>query len=608
VKTGPTTVEKQRLHLINSSLASQALAPPLSDVEMGCAQRRFPDIGRKLTCRAPLERQKVHWEDSVLAGYARSTPNDLRTGLDTSYFTMVTEAFNEKYWSSEEVGVFGAPAEEGALPYSHFEANFGMFFALAIQLYESTLISDDSPFDRSVIDQGSNPIDLSASAQRGFTSFRTAHCALCHIGPVLTPVAIETNAILVESNPAAFGDLTFEISTTRNVITRTTVSGGPMLVDTGFANTGLLPEAWDPGLGGSDPFGNPLSFAAQYLQLLAGNPAGVVDPYVDEIRPCDFDLSLARNDALPHPIFFTQADGVLPQSQGTENCFRESGAFIPTPLAAAAELANPLNRKMRSADAGAMKIPTLRNVELTGPYMHNGGMATLDEVLEFYTRGGNFDTSSKHFAFVFDQAETRDPAVRADIIEFLKSLTDDRVRFERAPFDHPELWVPHGHVGDHEFTQGGNPLAGDLGEDEFLVVSAVGANGRQQPLQPFHQALSCVDDCDDVVLGGPPPPDPGPVDGLPLICVPEPDDSAAIALLVLMVLWARRASVRVRASQETGRSSSDSAQRRGRCRLSLTAPTPAMTTVSPTIANGESPGRFSASPTTMRSKSPPERV
>ena len=44
VKTGPGTVEKQRLHLINSSLASQALAPPLSDVEMGCAGAKVPPI------------------------------------------------------------------------------------------------------------------------------------------------------------------------------------------------------------------------------------------------------------------------------------------------------------------------------------------------------------------------------------------------------------------------------------------------------------------------------------------------------------------------------------------------------------------------------------
>ena len=33
------------------------------------------------------------------------------------------------------------------------------------------------------------------------------------------------------------------------------------------------------------------------------------------------------------------------------------------------------------------------------------------------------------------------------LVEFMKALTDDRVRFHAAPFDHPELRIPHGHPG-----------------------------------------------------------------------------------------------------------------------------------------------------------------
>ncbi|MBI4266770.1 MAG: hypothetical protein HY668_00170 [Chloroflexi bacterium] len=39
---------------------------------------------------------------------------------------------------------------------------------------------------------------------------------------------------------------------------------------------------------------------------------------------------------------------------------------------------------------GAFKVPILRNVELTGPYMHNGGMQNLRQVMEFYRRNGDF--------------------------------------------------------------------------------------------------------------------------------------------------------------------------------------------------------------------------
>src|SRR5262249_33195175 len=41
------------------------------------------------------------------------------------------------------------------------------------------------------------------------------------------------------------------------------------------------------------------------------------------------------------------------------------------------------------ADLGRFKTPTLRMVALTAPYMHDGSLATLNDVLEFYKRGGN---------------------------------------------------------------------------------------------------------------------------------------------------------------------------------------------------------------------------
>src|SRR5262245_34219177 len=44
----------------------------------------------------------------------------------------------------------------------------------------------------------------------------------------------------------------------------------------------------------------------------------------------------------------------------------------------------------RVAADGAFKVPSLRNVELTGPYFHNGGTASLMDVVQFYARGGDF--------------------------------------------------------------------------------------------------------------------------------------------------------------------------------------------------------------------------
>src|SRR2546422_8026734 len=66
----------------------------------------------------------------------------------------------------------------------------------------------------------------------------------------------------------------------------------------------------------------------------------------------------------------------------------------------------PYTTLFRSARAqGAFKAPGLRNVELTGPYMHNGGMATLEQVVDFYSRGGDF--AKEDAAVLRDRKSTR---------------------------------------------------------------------------------------------------------------------------------------------------------------------------------------------------------
>lgn len=490
VSSGRTSVSKQRLRLINSSLASVATAPPLNDSEMSCRERTFKDLARKLLDRKPLESQKVHYNDSVLNGLTFSTPGNLLPGLETSYRMMVMEAFDRKYWSYGKRDKFGRPSDPSQLAYSQIEANFPLFFGLAIQLYESTLVSDDSPFDRSARDAGGVPVDLTESERRGMEQFRNDHCAMCHVGPTFTSASVAANAELVKSHPEAFGNEIISLATSKNVVGRHLSLAGRTLVDTGFTSTGVTPLDGDIGLGGVDAFGKPLSFSLQYLQFLAGNESGVYDSEVRSVRPCDFQQLLAANTNKNTPKMFTAVDGIMPQVQETDNCIQPSGAYQPTPAAVLTELAKPDGGKALAVMEGALKIPSLRNIELTGPYMHNGGMANLEQVVEFYARGGNFDTPGKDFGFVGGSGEMIASAqARADLIAFLKTLTDDRVRYERAPFDHPEIKIPHGHSGDNMLTNAGNPLSNQLAEDEYLVIEAVGAEGTMEPLQPFENAL-----------------------------------------------------------------------------------------------------------------------
>jgi cytochrome c peroxidase len=72
---------------------------------------------------------------------------------------------------------------------------------------------------------------------------------------------------------------------------------------------------------------------------------------------------------------------------------------------------------------GAYKTPTLRNITLTAPYMHTGELATLDEVIEFYNKGGDVDGS-----FVGRKTETIKPLdlkdeEKAALVKLLESMT-----------------------------------------------------------------------------------------------------------------------------------------------------------------------------------------
>ena len=80
---------------------------------------------------------------------------------------------------------------------------------------------------------------------------------------------------------------------------------------------------------------------------------------------------------------------------------------------------------LRPADIGKFKTPSLRNVALTPPYMHDGSVATLEQAvdLELYARGGGLN---------YPIALTADE--RRDLLEFLKALTSYNARDSKRTF------------------------------------------------------------------------------------------------------------------------------------------------------------------------------
>lgn len=86
-------------------------------------------------------------------------------------------------------------------------------------------------------------------------------------------------------------------------------------------------------------------------------------------------------------------------------------------------------------DVGKFKTPTLRNIALTAPYMHDGSVKTLDDVLDIYAAGGRATVGSAHGGDGSKNAN-KDPLIRgfklsaedrADLIAFVDSLTDKDV-------------------------------------------------------------------------------------------------------------------------------------------------------------------------------------
>ena len=401
-----------------ASTASQAVGPPLSDVEMSAGGRTFMKLGKKMLSLQPLATQEVKSDDSVLGPYSAAPAK----GLKTTYADMVRAAFQDTWWNSNKV-VDGAlnvipnktvPTDGTSLPtdqYTLMESNFSLFWGLAIAAYEATLVSDDAPYDQF---RAGNPSAITKQQLMGvrvFTGLDGGNCMGCHAGPEFTGAGITTRLDPVEND----GGIQRMIMVDR----------GTAVYDGGYYNIGVRPQTEDAGLGAIDPFGHPLSEAMQESQV----PGSVMD-----------------NKLFP------------PMAQGE-----------------------------RVAAVGAFKTPTLRNVELTGPYFHNGGVATLQEVVEFYTRGGDFheaNVANLDADLVRQRGLLGHPARQLALLAFLRSLTDERVRYYRAPFDHPELVLANGTQGSEvsvlqDLT---NPGAG---VDATLRLPATGRSGATAPIRSF---------------------------------------------------------------------------------------------------------------------------
>ncbi|MFL5068532.1 MAG: hypothetical protein ACJ8D9_02975 [Xanthobacteraceae bacterium] len=420
----------------NSSLASQAVGPPPNDTEMSCADRRFADIGRKMLTRTALALQKVHPTDSLFS-QDPTLVSSTGTGLNFTYNQLITRAFATKYWSSSQrvtIDPATGTITKDSNGFLQIELNFAFFFGLAVQEYQALLISDRTPFDTG--------IGFTAEAQAGLTVFTgdKAKCANCHNGPLLTGAARTQQLGQVDQlvEHMLMGD------------------GNAALYDQGFYNIGVRPTPEDRGVGGIDPYGFDLSFTRQFKWRVLGFPQLAPDKF--NVNACNFAVKF-------------QAGG--------KDC-------LPT-------FSGPTDPQLRDAVDGANKTSGLRNVGLNPPYFHNGGQATLLDVVRFYNRGGdrqgNFPNDTTGFgptSFGVTNGTNLDPDIgnisnpnqilgltdveQANLVAFMLSLTDNRVACHQGPFDHPQLPIPN---GDREVAISGTQRA----VTNIAVMPAVGNAG-----------------------------------------------------------------------------------------------------------------------------------
>ncbi len=500
----------------NSALCSQSLGPILSSTEMSADGRDFKQVGHKLLARKPLAKQMVDPTDSIL-GLISSSPS---TGINATYAAMIQKAFLPEWYSFANHVCFNAdgstaatidPATAscpaGTTEYSQMEINFSLFWGVAIQMYESTLVADQTPMDKYLEQQqsytligdnkssqytiqlkpgvtpytvsvvGLNPT-LDASDQDTF-SFDDGQGNIGGVGVNKGTINYATGLLTIFFSDSPVSEVPVQINYSVGPTPMTqgqlrglyifqtkggcvVCHGGPELsnaavgtvtntpiermimeddsarvYDTGFYHIGVRPAAEDAGLAGNDGVANlPLS-NAEYLRehVCAGNFEQVIVPG-------------------------RRGDGIATM---------------------------PLNCSDEVARGGFFKAPQLRNVALTAPYFHNGGQLTLEQVVEYYNRGGDFNTVA--------EVKNMDPDIeilgltlqdRQDLVDFLRNgLTDPRTVKQSAPFDHPQLILPNGHpAGGSGYPVQADPQHPGQATNQFMEIPAVGTNGGK-PIPTF---------------------------------------------------------------------------------------------------------------------------
>ncbi|WP_108868635.1 cytochrome-c peroxidase [Aquimarina aquimarini] len=155
---------------------------------------------------------------------------------------------------------------------------------------------------------------------------------------------------------------------------------------------------------------------SQYMLLMISN-----DSKYDQYQRQENNVTFTESEQKGMLLFDEKCSSCHSGSLFTDQSFRNNGisdTFSDNGRALITE---------SNSDIGKFRVPTLRNIEVTGPYMHNANFDTLEEVLQHYANGvknsetldAMLKTENNQLGIALTESE------QADIIAFLKTLTDE---------------------------------------------------------------------------------------------------------------------------------------------------------------------------------------
>lgn len=479
--------------LEKAALASQAVGPALSDFEMSYAGKSLPELGMKMILARPLKDQYIDPTD-VHFGSLSDYPN---RGMrpEITYADLIRAAFHDKWHGGRQV-ING---------HTHMENNFSLFWGLAILCYESQLVSDDAPFDRYAAG------DLTAMTEEqieGMKIYNTggAACSACHAGSEFagatwSQVAQEG----VVERMATLGSVAHGIET---FTTFPDLAQNMLSFDPRGAQISVVTPTGEVVAYGNIPGAPGNCVAEEFDATLIPGPAAPLPPVNSQLEAafdvvvtvetfegalpgglCHVDLAVemkwGNDPALPaglYPILVNgQQIGVLTMGTAQPNGVYDVGFYNlgvrPTYEDIGGGAVGPFGplsvvERLKAGDPhvqqwsptpgvsagettitmGTFKTPSLRNISLTGPYFHNGGAATLEQVIQFYARGADFaELNAPNLDEDVDGVGSirNKPAKQAALTAFLRdALLDERVAKRSGKFCTPSLPLKDGYLGN----------------------------------------------------------------------------------------------------------------------------------------------------------------